>query len=585
MNKLTKITALIFLFTEISQASEVIDQSIHWGWLIVSLLGGLSLFLYGIEKMSSGMKKSAGNRMRSILAALSKNRVIALFVGAFVTMVIQSSSATTVMLVSFVQAQLMNYVQTIGIILGANIGTTVTAQLVAFKLTDFALVMVTVGFALTLFSRKDSTKHLGEALLGFGILFFGMKLMGDAMKPLRTFEPFINMMKGLENPFLGLLLGSIFTALIQSSSAFTGIVIVLAQQGLLPLESGIPLILGANIGTCITAGFASIGTSREAKRVAMAHILFNVSGVILFIFLVPYLTDFVKWISPVVADSGSAKLAAEVPRQIANAHTVFNVAVAVIFLPMSHLFAKLVLVLLPIKGKEKKVEFTLKYLDKNITTPAISIDLVRAEISRMASILREMLGDIIPPFINKRELEKYHNQSDIAEDIRLKEKSTDFLEENISKYLISISRTGLDSHQSDEVYALMSITKDMESIGDVIGKNMLPLILKKQAIKSDFSKDGIHEMKIYHEKICKQISRIREALKEPKMEDAKKILSKKKKYSKLESDFRRKHMERVQKEMSESIETREVHLELMDLLKQINVYAGNIAKTMINVGE
>jgi len=584
LSKLFKILTTIFILSEITLASELNDHSIHWGWLIVGLLGGLSLFLYGIDKMSSGMKKTAGNRMRSILAALSKNRLVALFVGAFVTMVIQSSSATTVMLVSFVQAQLMNYVQTIGIILGANIGTTVTAQLIAFKLTDFALVMVTAGFALTLFSRKESTKHLGEALLGFGILFFGMKLMCDAMKPLRSYEPFIEMMKGLENPFLGLLLGTIFTALIQSSSAFTGIVIVLAQQGLLPLESGIPLILGANIGTCVTAGLASIGTNREAKRVALVHVIFNASGAILFFFFIPYLTEFVKWISPVSVESGSSKLALEVPRQIANAHTIFNVAVAIIFLPLSHLFSRIIIKLFPIKGREKKTEFTLIFLDKNITTPAISIDLARAEISRMAGILREMLGSIIKPFINKSLLKEYHSQSEVAQEIRLKEKSTDFLEENISKYLISISSKGLNSHQSDEVYALMSITKDMESVGDVIDKNMLPLILKKQSLKLDFSDEGKNELQIYHEKVCKQISRIREALKEPKFEDAKKILYKKKKYSKLESDFRRKHMKRVQKEITESIETREIHLELIDLLKQINVYAGNIAKTMMNAG-
>ena len=238
--------------------------AISWAALIMTLAGGLALFLYGMEKMSEGMKKSAGNRMRNILSALTNNRIIGMVVGAFVTMVIQSSSATTVMLVSFVQAQLMTFVQCLGVILGADIGTTITAQLIAFKLTDYALLMIAVGFTLTMFSKKDSTKYIGEAILGFGILFFGMKLMSDAMKPLRTYQPFINMLRGLENPILGLLVGTVFTALIQSSSAFTGIIIVLAQQGLLTLEAGIPLVMGANIGTCITAGLASIGTSRSS---------------------------------------------------------------------------------------------------------------------------------------------------------------------------------------------------------------------------------------------------------------------------------------------------------------------------------
>jgi len=218
--------------------------------------------------MSDGLKKSAGNKMRAILAALTQNRVIAFIVGAFVTMVIQSSSATTVMLVSFVQAELMGFAQAMGVILGADIGTTITAQLIAFKLTDYALVMIIIGFIVRMLGKTDYVKHMGDALLGFGILFFGMKLMSDAMKPLRTYPEFIDLMKGLENPLAGLLIGTAFTALIQSSSAFTGIVIVLSQQQLITLETGIPLIFGANIGTCITAGFASIGMSRDAKRVA-----------------------------------------------------------------------------------------------------------------------------------------------------------------------------------------------------------------------------------------------------------------------------------------------------------------------------
>jgi len=270
-------------------AKDMMYNTIDWMPLIMTLLGGLSLFLYGMGKMSDGMKKAAGNRMRKILSALTNNRVIGLTVGAFVTMIIQSSSATTVMLVSFVQAELMTFVQSLGVILGADIGTTVTAQLIAFKLTDYALLMIAVGFGLTMFAKNESQKHIGEAILGFGILFFGMKLMSDAMRPLRSYQPFIDVLRGLENPIFGLLAGTIFTALIQSSSAFAGIIIVLAQQGVLTLEAGIPLIFGANIGTCITAGLASIGTTRNAKRVALAHVIFKIAGVLLFVFGFPIL--------------------------------------------------------------------------------------------------------------------------------------------------------------------------------------------------------------------------------------------------------------------------------------------------------
>jgi phosphate:Na+ symporter len=219
-------------------AADSISTNISWTFLIFALLGGLALFLYGMEKMSEGMRKSAGNHMRSILAALTRNRVIGLLVGIFVTMVIQSSSATTVMLVSFVQSGLMSFAQTMGVILGADIGTTITAQLIAFKLTDYALLMIAAGFGLRMFAKSEHTRGIGEVILGFGILFFGMKLMGDAMKPLQTYGNFIDLLKGLENPILRILAGMIFTALVQSSSAFSGILIVLAQQGLITLEAG-----------------------------------------------------------------------------------------------------------------------------------------------------------------------------------------------------------------------------------------------------------------------------------------------------------------------------------------------------------
>jgi len=368
--------------------------------MIMTLFGGLALFLYGMNKMSNGMKKAAGDSMRKILAAITKNRVLGVIIGAFVTMIIQSSSATTVMLVSFVQAKLMTYVQSIGIILGANIGTTVTAQIIAFKLTDYALAMIAVGFIMTLFSKRESYKYFGEALLGFGILFFGMKLMSDAMYPLRTYEPFINIMRGLENPILGLLIGTIFTALIQSSSAFTGIVIVLAQQGLLTIDAGIPMILGANIGTCITAGLASIGTTREAKRVALAHVLFNTIGVLIFIWFAPFLADIVRNISPVGEGSGIAKLAMETPRQIANAHTIFNVGVALLFIPFTPLLAKLVIKILPEREVERGVQPVTWHIDESvISTPAIAIQLAKTEISRMAKILCRMLDAVVYPFI------------------------------------------------------------------------------------------------------------------------------------------------------------------------------------------
>ncbi|MBT3589823.1 MAG: Na/Pi cotransporter family protein [Candidatus Marinimicrobia bacterium] len=566
--------------------SELKSGTFSWLKLVMTLAGGLAFFLYGMEKMSEGMKKSAGDRLRNVLSALTNNRVVGMFVGAFVTMVIQSSSATTVMLVSFVQAQLMTFVQSLGVILGADIGTTITAQLVAFKLTDYALLMIAVGFALTMFSKKDSTKYFGEAILGFGILFFGMKLMSDAMKPLRTLQPFIDLLKGLENPALSLLVGALFTALVQSSSAFTGIVIVLAQQGLLTLEAGIPLIFGANIGTCITAGLASIGSSREAKRVAIAHVLFKVGGVLLFIFWIPTFAEIIRSISPSSVDVGIDKLAAEAPRQIANAHTIFNVSLALFFLPFTTFFANTILKVFPEQEKEKGIQPATWHLDDSvISTPALAIDLARNEIYRMSNIFGRMLTAVIKPFKSNNHLidEKYP-QLTLIEGIEMREEKLDFLEERIVEYLRKIGRQELSDNQIQDVYGMMSIVNDIESIGDILEKNMLPLIAKKSALKTDFSNEGREEIEIFHTKVCKQISRLKDAFSELDPYLAKRIMAKEEKYTDLETEYRTRHLQRLHNEKEESIHTHEIHMELMDLLKQINVYTGNIAKTIHSMG-
>tara|TARA_B100001971_G_scaffold18645_1_gene14528 strand:- start:1993 stop:3786 length:1794 start_codon:yes stop_codon:yes gene_type:complete len=576
---------LIIMLSGSLSAAERTGEPIQWGFLTMGLFGGLSLFLYGMAKMSDGLKKAAGNQMRKILATLTKNRVVALFVGAFVTMVIQSSSATTVMLVSFVQAQLMTYVQSIGIILGANIGTTITAQLVAFKLTDYALLMITVGFALTVFSKKESIKHIGEAILGFGILFFGMKLMSDAMKPLREFQPFIDLMKGLENPLLGILIGAAFTALVQSSSAFTGIVIVLAQQGLLTLEAGIPMILGANIGTCVTAGLASIGTIREAKRVALAHVLFNIGGVMIFVWLIPPLAELVRSLSSVSDLSGMEKLAAETPRQIANAHTIFNVSVGLIFLPFTTLLAKQVYRILPEVEQVKGIDPATWHLDDSqISHPAFAIELAQTEISRMSKIIARMLRAIIHPFTTDDPgKDEIYPQLTIHEGIDMREEKIDFLDEKVVDYLVKIGRQELSNQQMSEVYAMISIANDLENIGDIIHRNMVPLAAKRLQLKSDFSKEGKKELIAFHVKVSKQMSRLRDALGEMDPAMSKKILRKEEKYEILESDFRKQHVMRLHEEKGESLETHEVHVEFMDLLKQIGVHLANIAKTIMEV--
>ncbi|MEC7424557.1 MAG: Na/Pi symporter, partial [SAR324 cluster bacterium] len=328
---------LLVPLTIMGATGETKGQELNPFNITMGLLGGLALFLYGMELMSDGLKKAAGEKMKLILAALSKNRFLGVLTGTVTTAIIQSSSVTTVLLVGFVSAGLMSLSQSVSIIFGANIGTTITAQIIAFKVTKYALLMIAVGFGMLFFSKKEAIRQYGGILLGLGLVFYGMSVMSGTMKPLRTNEDFINLMANMSNPLLGILTAALFTALVQSSSATTGVVIVLAMQGIITLEAGIALSLGANIGTCITAGVASIGKPREAVRVAMVHVFFNTAGVILILPFISPFADLARSFSPVADPSMPVQdaLAAVVPRQIANAHTFFNVTMAIIFLPFT----------------------------------------------------------------------------------------------------------------------------------------------------------------------------------------------------------------------------------------------------------
>ncbi len=555
-------------------------RSTSWVFYLVSgLVGGLGLFLFGMGMMSDGMKKTAGGRLRTLLGTLTNNRLVAVAVGTFVTMIIQSSSATTVMIVSFVQAQLMTFAQSLGVILGTGIGTTITAQLIAFKLTDFALIIIGVGFGMMFLFKSKKLRNIGEIVLGFGLLFFGMWVMSNAMEPLRTYEPFINLLLELENPVLGIIIGAAFTAIIQSSSAFTGIIIVLGSQGLITLDAAIPLILGTNIGTTITAALASIKTNREAKRVALAHTLFRVFGVLLFVWWIPYYADIIRSISPtgMAGLTGTAHLAEVVPRQIANAHTIFNVALTLIVLPFTTQAAKFIYKLLPDKAEpEEEGEFKTKFLEESlISTPTLALSLAKAETIHMANNVKEMVDKILQPFF------KYNE--DVLEDIRDKEAEVNFLNVHINKYLMKISQESLAEERTDEIFQIMHSVTELEHIGDIVEKRLIPLAEKKMNLNVEFSKEGQDEIKDYHLRTIKQIARSIEVFKDVNLKDAKRMEKKYKKYRLMEMDLRRTHFERLRSDIPETVATSEIHLELIELLKRISSHATNIARSLLEL--
>lgn len=580
MNSLRKIilAVCLLLWASVSAAESLQDKGEAFSWTmhLIGLCGGLAFFLFGMELMSLGMKKAAGNRMRHILATLTENRFRGMILGVLVTMIIQSGSATSVMLVGFVQAGLMAFTQTIGVLIGAGMGMTLTAQLIAFKITDYALAFIALAILIRMTSKKETMKSMSEILLGFGILFYGLQLMGDSMKPLGHSPEVLNLLKGLANPWIGLVVGTGLTAIIQSSTAFIGILIIMGGSGVITsLDTMIPMILGANIGTCITAVLASIGTSREAKRVALANVLFRVFGVVLIVGWTPEFSKLVQGIDGYF-HSG-------IERQIANVHTVFNVALGLLLFPFTTAYAKLIMKMLPDKPVDARLQPVTTFLDESkILSPALAIDLARAEISRMAGSLERMLKAVAIPFVtNKPKRDKDHPELSLLEGIDLIEEEIDFLEDKIVSYLVRVAQISESNEETRLAYSMISIVKDMESIGDIVHRNVLPLIDKKRELKHDFSAEGREELSIYHQKVCKQIRLLKEAFREKNPEKAQDIMAKERKYLDLELQYRIRHLDRLVCQRVESLETHEIHMELMNLMSQIIVYSSNIAKTFL----
>ena len=548
---------------------------ISWFFLSIGLLGGLALFLYGMERMSDALKNVAGEKMKDILAMLSNNRIMGMLTGAIVTAVIQSSSVTTVMLVGFVTANLMSLSQTIGVILGADIGTTITAQIVAFKVTKYALLLLAVGFGMLFISKREKIQQYGYMIMGLGMIFFGMGVMKEAMEPLKTYQPFINLMANMSNPVWGILVAALFTALIQSSSATMGVIIVLAMQGLITLQAGISLALGANIGTCVTAGLASLGKPREAVRVAMSHVLFKIIGVLIMLPLIGPFAKFIIYISPSPAEglTGLQAAAAVLPRQVANAHTLFNIGIAVLFLPLISQFARLVYWLVPDKPLAEVAEIQPKYLsDMLLHTPSLALDAVRHEIKRMGKRVDLMNAAIMPALLtgNRESLEA----------VREMDEEVDILYKHIVNYLASVSKLKLNEYQNQEMLKLMGAVNDLEHIGDVIEVNMVGL--GEQRIKKGFkiseeTQKVINTLQIVVSDALKAAVR---AVVEEDKDYAMRVLSMNEDMKRLALQADLHQAQRLVSEDSGKFAAYSVEIEIIEKLKRIYYHAKRMAKTV-----
>ena len=453
-------------------------NDVDWLQLGMGLFGGLALFLGGLDVLSEGLKLAAGNTLRTVLQKLTVNRFMGATTGAFVTAVLNSSSVTTVLVVGFVTAGVMTLAQSVGVIMGANIGSTMTAQLLAFNLSAYALIPVAIGFFMTFASKSDRPKYFGMMIMGLGLVFYGMGLMSEGMSPLRSYEPFLNILASMENPLYGLLAGAVFTGLVQSSAATVGIAIAMASEGLLALPAGIALALGANIGTCVTALLAALGKPTEAVRAAVVHILFNIAGVVIWLPFLTILAEIAIDISPAATGlEGTAKLAAEVPRQIANANTMFNVINTLLFIGFTTWFARLAEKLIPERAPAKDVIIEPEFLDEAaLEAPSIALENARREIERAGLITLEMMEAL-------RAAHQTKNKQQLDEVAR-RDDEVDILEAAVMSYLGKIRQHMLTEDEGATQQALVAAMMNIESVADVIETDMVGVI--KAYLEGDF---------------------------------------------------------------------------------------------------
>lgn len=501
---------------------------------VLALLGGLALFLYGMQMMSTGLEAAAGNRMKSILEKLTSNRIKGVLVGAAITAVIQSSSATTVMVVGFVNSGLMTLKQAVWVIMGANIGTTITGQLIALDIGAIAPLFAIAGVGAIMFIKSEKVHHISSIFAGLGILFMGMDMMGAAMSPLKESEAFISLMTKFDNPLLGILVGALFTAVIQSSSASVGILQALASTGMIPLSSAVFVLFGQNIGTCITAVLASIGMKVNAKRTAVIHLLFNIIGTVLFT-VICLVTPYVTWIEAMTPGDPVA--------QIANAHTVFNIVTTLLLLPFGTHMANIAVRILPDSKKADDEDLRLKYIrpfesSYAIGHSAVAVSQVRDEVNRMRDMVAKNISDSFDSLVQYDEK--------LRKKVSEREEYIDFLNKGISEYIVSLMASEMNMSDSRKINGYYAIISNLERIGDhAVNLAEYGDDMRKWEIDfSDTVKEELNEMKA-------QCIAALDNLKEVTSENVERILSQaviiEQKTDDMRDKYFKKQMQRLKK--------------------------------------
>lgn len=533
--------------------------------VVIGLLGGLALFLYGMELTSDGLQRAAAEKMKDIIQKLTTNPLMGVVVGIVVTVLLQSSTATTVLLVGLTSAGLMTLPQSLGVTLGAGVGTTVTPLMMTFKIEQYALLAVAAGFVIMFVAKRQRTRFVGQVVLGVGFLFYGMKVMSDSVVPLRESEFFVNYLISMgDRPLIALLISTIFTAIIQSSAATVTLAISLATQGILPFEAALPIVFGANIGTCGTALLSSIGATTEAKRVAISHVVYKAIAAFLLLPLLEPFGALVRMTSDVMG------------RQIAYSHVLFNVAMVIIFIPFTSQMAWLMRKIVPERETEA-LTAQPKYLDRlALNTPSVALDLAEQEVLRLQGIVMEMV-DAVGEMITARD-EKLIAETLATEEI------VDVLYKEVSQYLSDLSQTTMSDVDSQRIVALLHVVNDLEHIGDSIVK-IARNVQKKLEGGLRFSDLGREEMLAYHVQVRDVINAAFESFRKRDAALAQQVLSREADLTQDERELRESHIARLRSGLSETRSTTSIHLDVLNGLRQMATHAGDVAHTVLDIAK
>lgn len=562
----------IFLSASSSHAEAFTPNFIEIDYtaMLMGFFGGIAFLLYGLDKMSVSLKALAGDNLKKILRKLTRTKFSSLMTGITITAAIQSSAATTVMVVGFIAVQAIKLPQALGVILGADIGTTITVQLIAFKLNHYGLIAVGLGFFIQLIASKEKYIHIGHAILGVGMIFFGIKLISDSMGIIRDIPVVMDLMTHMASPFTGIAIGMILTILMQSSAATLAVIIALASHNLLSLEAALILVLGANVGTCLTALIASAGKNRQSLQAAIAHIGFKVAGVLFALLVFSWFISIISAISI----NPTTQQGVATARDVANAHMIFNVVLALVFLPFVNQIAKLLQKIIPLREEDKAVK--PKYLDLDlISTPSLALEAVRYELKRISKITEGILTESLKAVISGegRELTA----------IKRKEKDVDVLYKYCVKYLSKISKVRVSEDNSKELAHLINLANNLENISDIAGDALIKLGRKRIRAKVSVSKETEGKFTNFHAKIVEAYTLAVESSLDSDLEKAQAMIKMKHRSIRPMLKKLREHQtERLLVEEKNRFNTYSVEVDIIDKLKQIFYHSRKIAEDVVS---